>query len=100
MHARNRPTHNTLFDKTGVACTITNSVYTHGQSAPESTSASTPADDRVAASTLTQVGGTTVALWSMFGDQQPKRKETSREPDKAMSEPGEVKLLDAVAMLT
>ena len=41
-----------------------------------------------------------MALWSMFGDQQPKRKETSREPDKAMSEPGEVKLLDTVAMLT
>ena len=40
-----------------------------------------------------------MALWSMVGEQQPKRNGTSREPDKAMSEPREVKLLDAVAML-
>ena len=31
------PAHKTLFDKTDVACTITNSDDTHGQSAPEST---------------------------------------------------------------
>ena len=36
----------------------------------------------------------------MFGDQQPKREGISKEPDKATAEPGEVKLLDAVAMLT
>ena len=41
-----------------------------------------------------------MAPWSLFGDQQPKRKGISKEPDKATSEPGEAKLLDAVAMLT
>ena len=50
--------------------------------------------------TFTQVRGPTVAHWSMFCDQQPKRKGISKEPDKATSEPGEAKLLDAVAMLT
>ena len=32
--------------------------------------------------------------------QQPRRKGILRGPDQAMSEPGEAKLLDAVAMLT
>ena len=73
---------------------------THSQSAPESTSEPTPANYRVAAATLTQVRGTTVVLWGIFGDQQPKRKWISRESNKAMSEPGEAKLLDAVAMRT
>ena len=36
----------------------------------------------------------------MCGDQQPKRRGISKEPDKATSESGEAKLLDAVAMLT
>ena len=62
-------------------------------------SASTPANDRVAAATFFNASATslkrgpTVAHWSMFGDQQPKRKGISKEP-------GEAKLLDAVAMLT
>ena len=42
--------------------------------------------------------GTTVARRSI--DQQPKRKGISKEPDRATSESGEAKLLDAVAMLT
>ena len=36
----------------------------------------------------------------MFGDQQPKRKGISKEPDKATSESGEAKPPDAMAMLT
>ena len=36
----------------------------------------------------------------MFGDQQPKRKGISKEPDRAISGSGEAKLLDAVEMLT
>ena len=44
--------------------------------------------------------GAAVAHWSMFGDQRLKRKGISKESDKAASESGEAKLLDAVAMLT
>ena len=46
-----------------------------------------------------QVRDTTVAHWSMFCDQQLKRKGISKKTDKATSEAGEGKLLDAVAML-
>ena len=103
-HSSNRPPHKTFSDKPlSLAQSPTLSAPTASQS-PESTSASTPANDRVAAATLMQVwqykSGTTAAHWSMFGDQQPKRKGISKESDTTTSEPGEAKLLDAVVVLT
>ena len=97
--SRNRPSHKTLSDKPLSLAQSPTFVCTPGQSVPESTSASAPANGRVAATTLTQVRDTTLAHWSMFGDQQPKRKGISKESDKATSEPGEAKQLDAVVML-
>ena len=75
-------------------CTITKIIYTHGQSAPESTAVSTSANYRLVTTTLMQVRDTSVTHWDMIDDQLLKCKGISRQTDKVMSESGESKLPD------
>ena len=81
---RTRP----ISDKPMSACAITNIVYTHGHSAPLSRHQHQHQQNIVLQQPLKRkCEAQPWRIGAMFGDEQPKRKGISKEPDKATSEP-------------